>query len=381
MMWNTEKRGSARLAKMALVMMLALMTAVLSGSLIGRAYADEGKVAAGMKDPSTGENYVVMSNPVEIVEAEGFSVQLSYDPPLAGDVAVFQSSIIDTVGDVDTSKLEYIWEMSEDNGKTWTPLAKKYQGKPTLNIQTEPIDSNDNSSSADANLIYIRVRVVETTGQKRVRISNEQPLTVHVGEEAGKGDQKKSIAQPAKCIVMRQTVITAPKGITKLVGCKAFKVKAKASSGAKLTFSSSNPKVATVDKSTGKVTVKKAGTTKIMIKAAAKGNYSSATEAVVLKVCKKNPLKAKAKAITVESGKKTKVKRADAFKVKRPKGKVTFKKLKGNRKIVVTKKGAVKTKPGLEAGKTYRVRVKVTAAGNKTFTKKSKIVVLKVRAV
>lgn len=154
-------------------------------------------INSDMVNPDTGENYYAVSDPVEMVEASGFSVQLNYDPPIAGDIALFQSTIIDTDHDVDLTKLEYIWEMTEDNGKTWTRLAKQYQGKSTLSIQTDPIDETEEASdNADANLIYIRVRVVETTGKKRVRISNEQPLTVHVGEEKGTGEDKKNNAPP-----------------------------------------------------------------------------------------------------------------------------------------------------------------------------------------
>ena len=60
-------------------------------------------------------------------------------------------------------------------------------------------------------------------------------------------------------------------------------------------------------------------------------------------------------------------------------GKVTFKKLSGNKKITVSKAGKVTVKKGLKKGKTYTVKVKVTSAKTKKYAAISKTVKLKVK--
>lgn len=61
------------------------------------------------------------------------------------------------------------------------------------------------------------------------------------------------------------------------------------------------------------------------------------------------------------------------------KGKVTFKKTKGNGKIAVGKAGKVTVKKNLKKGKTYKVKVKVAVAGNEYYKKAAKTVTLKVK--
>lgn len=73
--------------------------------------------------------------------------------------------------------------------------------------------------------------------------------------------------------------------ITKKYSKDSFSVDAKADSGAELTYSSSNKKVATITKD-GEVTLKGLGTTKITIEAPAKGIYKAATKTITLKVTK-----------------------------------------------------------------------------------------------
>ncbi|MDO4555822.1 MAG: DUF6273 domain-containing protein [Lachnospiraceae bacterium] len=67
---------------------------------------------------------------------------------------------------------------------------------------------------------------------------------------------------------------------------KPFSLKAKASGGGKLTYKSSNKKVATVS-SAGKVTVKNYGQATITITAAANGNFQAATKKITIKVVPK----------------------------------------------------------------------------------------------
>ncbi|MCR5652549.1 MAG: hypothetical protein K6F88_01985 [Ruminococcus sp.] len=145
-------------------------------------------------------------------------------------------------------------------------------------------------------------------------------------------------------------------------------------------FSSSNATVVKVIKINGKAaTIKglKAGTATIT----AKNNGKSAS--VKITVAKKNnPLKVKAKALTVKAkAKNTTFKKAKAFKITGAKGKVTFKKKSGSKLISVNKKsGAVTVKNGIKKGKTAKATITVTAAGTTAYKKGSKTVTITVKA-
>ncbi len=122
------------------------------------------------------------SEPVLLQVGSGFSVVLSYNPPRAGDVAVFRSSIYGYEGN--PSNLSYFWEWSTDGGISWSQV--KGESKPTLKIPTEPVSEDGSSGGsggedATPNLVYIRVRVISPADE--VRVSNAQPLTVHVGDD------------------------------------------------------------------------------------------------------------------------------------------------------------------------------------------------------
>lgn len=99
----------------------------------------------------------------------------------------------------------------------------------------------------------------------------------------------------------------------------------------------------------------------------------AAQDAIAKAQNKKDPeltsFKAKKK---VKAGKKFKIKAAA-----NSKGKITFKKLSGNKKIKVSANGTVKVKKGLKKGK-YKVKIQITVAANgdykaRTFTKTIKI--------
>ena len=139
-------------------------------------------------------------------------------------------------------------------------------------------------------------------------------------------------------------------------------------------YKSSNTKVATVT-SAGKVTGKKAGTVTIT----ATNNGKVAT--VKIKIVKRaNTMTVKAKTVTAKAAKTTSFAKAKAFTIKKAKGTVTFKKAKGDKKITVNKKtGRIIVKKGLKKGKTYSVKVKVTAAGNTAYKAATKTVTVKVK--
>jgi hypothetical protein len=93
----------------------------------------------------------------------------------------------------------------------------------------------------------------------------------------------------------------------------------------------------------------------------------------ILKVVAKadNPMTVSGKTATVRYSKVRKraqtLKRSKVISLKNAKGKVTYTKFKGNKKIVVNKtNGKVTVKKGLKKG-TYKVRVKVKAKGNSKY--------------
>ena len=156
-----------------------------------------------MLDPQTGESLGATSKPVQIKEGSGFMAILAYDPPIAGQTAIFQSSVEAYVDgqqiSIDPAQLKYEWQKSEDGGASW----QRIDGAtgPSFAVPTEPIaeqkpaanagDSESDASSDAAQepepvtLIYVRV-VVTTTDtripeQARIAESNAQPLTVRVG--------------------------------------------------------------------------------------------------------------------------------------------------------------------------------------------------------
>lgn len=98
---------------------------------------------------------------------------------------------------------------------------------------------------------------------------------------------------------------------------------------------------------------------------------------------KANTMTAKAKKVTAKAKtlekKAVKVKKTKAFAIKNAKGTVTFKKLSGNKKIIVNSKtGKLTLKKGLKK-KTYKVKVQIKAAGDKNYKPATKTVTLKVR--
>lgn len=146
---------------------------------------------------------------------------------------------------------------------------------------------------------------------------------------------------PAPSITCEKTVYTVA------YGAKPFKIKV--SSKSRMSFSSSRPKIASVNKDTGKVTVKNTGIAVITVKA---GNDS---EKVTVKV---NPKKQSVKSAKPARGKKLAVKwvkdkRASGYQVQIS----TDKKFKDNVKTMKSAKGSCTFKK-LKRGKKYYVRVR-----------------------
>jgi uncharacterized protein YkwD len=103
---------------------------------------------------------------------------------------------------------------------------------------------------------------------------------------------------------------------------------------------------------------------------------------VVVVSKKSNTLTVKAKKATVKFKKLKKKSQTIALKkamtVSKAQGKVTFQKAKGNKKITVAKNGKITVKKGLKKG-TYKVKIKVMAAGNSAYNAKTKTVTVTIK--
>ncbi len=124
-----------------------------------------------------------------------------------------------------------------------------------------------------------------------------------------------------------------------------------------------------------------AGTAAVMITGI--GNYKGTIEVPFTISKAANPTTVKGLTVKVKYSKLKKkaqtVKRAKAIKLTKTQGTVTYKKAKGNKKITINKKnGKIKVKKGLKKG-TYKIKVKVTIAGNKNYTATSKVVTVKIK--
>lgn len=164
-----------------------------------------------------------------------------------------------------------------------------------------------------------------------------------------------------------QTVEAAAKKVTlkasnkKVCAGKTVKINAKAMKGAKLSYKSSNKKIATVNRN-GVVTGKKAGTVKITI-TAKKSKYKTVKKTITVKVYRQNQkITASNVKLTVGQRKNlgAKARTRLAYKSSNPKV------------VTVDKKG------NLTAKKTGTAKIKVTAPANGTYNKASRTITVTV---
>ena len=154
----------------------------------------------------------------------------------------------------------------------------------------------------------------------------------------------------------KSTNLTCKKTFAKKYGDKSFSLQATAAKGVKITYKSSDKKVAEVDKK-GKVTIKGTGIATITVTAAATG-YETKTLKATVKV---SPSKGSAPSLKVLKGRKLKVswkkdKRATGYQIQYCTSKA-FK--KGVKTIPISKnKTVTKTISKLANGKRYYVRVR-----------------------
>ena len=195
------------------------------------------------------------------------------------------------------------------------------------------------------------VATIDAKGMVTVKSAGTTTITINAA-------QTKSFTAATKKVTLTVNKIPVPihvaDTITKAKGSKKFSLNA--SCVGKMTYSSSNKKVATVDKN-GKITVKNCGKAVITIKATANG-YLNGEKKVVIKVV---PKKAKIKSVKSSKAGQITVK---WNRQKEAKGYIieysTDKNFKSNVKSVKVKKNKTtsKTIKKLKKGKKYYVRVK-----------------------
>ncbi len=126
-----------------------------------------------------------------------------------------------------------------------------------------------------------RVAAVSQTG----RVNAKSKGTANITATARDGSKKSG-----KCVITvrqySQKLTVSASSIKKTYGCKAFTVKGKSNRNTKITYRSSNKRVALVS-SRGKVTVRGIGQTKITVKAAGTVKYRSASKTVKITVVPK----------------------------------------------------------------------------------------------
>lgn len=207
--------------------------------------------------------------------------------------------------------------------------------------------------------------------------------TVTVSCAAGANYKAASAKKVAITVTKGKQVITAAN--KECVLKKTVKLGAKTSGTGKLTYKSSNTKVATVS-AKGVVSGKKTGTVKVTITAAANANWNKATKTVTVKVGKANPITAKAKkgTVAVAYAKVKSKAQVTALNVAASKaqGALSYANASTNatvKKFVVNAKtGKVTVPKGTKKG-TYAVKVTVTAAGNKSYVRGAKTVSYKIQ--
>jgi hypothetical protein len=126
-----------------------------------------------------------------------------------------------------------------------------------------------------------------STDNYTVSYSNNVKVGTATAKITLKGDYYEGTKNLTFEIIKASQTVTVPKtAYTKTYGNAAFSLAAKTNGDGVLTYASDNTKVAAVDKSTGKVTLKGVGNATITITAAATNNYKKATKMVTVTVKK-----------------------------------------------------------------------------------------------
>ena len=157
----------------------------------------------------------------------------------------------------------------------------------------EQIKNGNNPTYKSGNT---KVAVIDSSGKITLKGAGTTNITVTVPQSRWfSGGSKTAVltVQPGAAPVKKAQTITA-RSYTKTYGNKAFNLNAKANGGGKLTYRSSNSKVAAVS-SSGRVTLKAPGRATITISAAATGAYNAAKKNITITVKPKKVIGTKAK--------------------------------------------------------------------------------------
>ncbi len=202
----------------------------------------------------------------------------------------------------------------------------------TVKLDGKTLELNTDYTVAYSNNTNVGTAKATVTGKGNYTGSKTVNFTIVKAEEQ---------PEPASKITCKKTVYKVA------YGAKPFKINA--TSNSKMAFTSSKPKIAAVDKNTGKVTIKNTGAATITIKA------GTATKKVTIKVSPKKP---SVKSVNTAKGKKLTVKwakdkMASGYQVQVS----TDKKFKKNVKSKSLPKTSY-TFTKLKAGKKYYVRMR-----------------------
>lgn len=220
------------------------------------------------------------------------------------------------------------------------------------------------------------VATVDSKGTVTIKGVGTAKITITATAENGYKEATKTVT--VKVSKGSQTISGTKTSYTTALGSKAFSLGAKAPG--KLTYKSSNTKVATVDKY-GKVTAKAVGTAKITISAASSSNYNAATKTVTVKVTKAAPtIKVKTTFATVKAANLKKKAQTVALGASvNSKGTLTYQKVSGSSVVTVNAKtGVLSVRKGAKAG-TYKVKVRVKAAAKGKYNAGTKDVTVTIK--
>ena len=220
------------------------------------------------------------------------------------------------------------------------------------------------------------VAAVDSKGNVTIKGAGTAKITITAVAGNGYKEAKKTVT--VKVARGNQTVSGTKTSYTAALGSKAFSLGAKAPG--KLTYKSSNTRVAVVDRY-GKVTAKAVGTAKITISAASSSNYNAATKTVTVKVTKAAPtIKVKTTSATVKAANLKKKAQTVALGASvNSKGTLTYQKVSRSSVVTVNAKtGVLSVRKGAKAG-TYKVKVRVKAAAKGKYNAGTKDVTVTIK--
>ena len=244
--------------------------------------------------------------PIEVMNAPCSTVVVDYTPPIEGDIAEFVARFEELGTDpIDEAQATYSWEMSYDDGATWTPLSPSETGKtlrvltstgqpnfatPLMLIRAVAVTPNHDPLVSDAVPFTIRAKpsVSDSTSKP---IERTPELAIYDSSQPQDEDQKlstclgievKTKTLKAKTLKKRAHTIKAIK-VKGAKGKKIYTLK-KALKGKK-----DVTKRFKVNKKNGKIIVKK-GTkkgiyrVKVKFKAAGNKTYAAQRETITVKI-------------------------------------------------------------------------------------------------